>query len=147
MEKVKKDKMDNLTANVEAYFTASPQRVWDALTNPELIEQYFFGTQAVSDWQVGSSLQFMGEWEGQAYLDKGTILQSDSPKIFQYDYLSSMSGLEDKPENYAIITYALTSENEGTRLVISQTGITNEERREHSEANWKFVLDKMREIL
>ncbi len=38
--------------------------VWDALVNPEMIKQYMFGTNAVSDWKEGSPIVWKGEWEG-----------------------------------------------------------------------------------
>ncbi len=39
---------------------ASTAKVWDALINPEQIKKYFFGTEAISDWKVGSTLIFKG---------------------------------------------------------------------------------------
>ncbi len=54
---------------------APPSRVWEALTNPELIKQYLFGTQAISNWKVGSQIRYKGVWEGKAYEDKGTVLE------------------------------------------------------------------------
>ena len=52
-------------------------KIWDALTRPELIKQYFFGTNLVTDWTVGSPLFFRGEWSGTSYEDKGTVLSFD----------------------------------------------------------------------
>ncbi|MBC7885478.1 MAG: SRPBCC domain-containing protein [Saprospiraceae bacterium] len=40
---------------------ASVAKVWDALTNPEVVKQYFFGTDLVTDWKVGSPIIFQGE--------------------------------------------------------------------------------------
>src|SRR6186713_2573823 len=87
---------------------ASREEVWDALTNPDQIKKYFFGTKAVSDWKKGSPLYFRGEWEGKKYEDKGTILESRKDELFQYSYWSSLSGIEDKPENYVTVTYQLS---------------------------------------
>ena len=72
----------NLIAKASTNISAPASRVWDALTNPEIIKQYFFGTQAISDWKEGSSLEFKGEWEGKKYLDKGIILKSEPEKLF-----------------------------------------------------------------
>ena len=85
----------NLIAKASTSISAPASRVWEALTNPELIKKYLFGTQAVSDWKEGSSLEFKGEWEGKKYLDKGIILKSEPEKLFQYTYLSSFSNLPD----------------------------------------------------
>jgi len=121
--------------------------VWNALTNPEIIKQYFFGTEAVSDWKEGSPLYFKGVWEGKEYLDKGTILKMEPGKLFRYNYWSSFSGTEDIPENYANITYKLLPENGGTKLTVIQDNIATEEARNHSDQNWGMVLDSLRKIV
>lgn len=140
--------MDNkFTASVTLVFKATANKVWEGLTNPEMIKQYFFGTNAVSDWKVGSALLFKGEWEGKPYEDKGVILQSEKPVLFQYTYLSSWSGMEDKPENYAIITYSLSEDNGVTTLIITQSGVATEEAKSHSEENWKQVLDGLKNMI
>lgn len=137
----------NLIAKASTNISAPASRVWDALTNPDIIRQYFFGTQAVSDWKEGSSLEFKGEWEGKKYVDKGVILKSEPEKLFQYTYLSSFSNLPDLPENYANITYELYEENGETALTVKQENVANEEVRKHSEQNWATVLKNLKDLL
>ena len=48
--------------------SASVEKVRDALTNPEMVKEYLFGTELVTDWKVGSDIIFRGEWEGKKYL-------------------------------------------------------------------------------
>lgn len=136
-----------LTAEVTLTFQASAEKVWEGLTTPEIIKQYFYGTNAISDWKVGSPLLFKGEWEGKPYEDKGIILQSIRPQLFQYSYLSSWSGLADLPENYATITYELSEANGKTILHVTQDGVASEEMKIHSEENWKTVLTGLKKIL
>ena len=63
-----------------------------------------FGTNAVSDWQKGSSITYEGEWEGKKYKDKGTIIDIVPEKLLHTTYWSSIGGKEDKPENYKAVT-------------------------------------------
>jgi uncharacterized protein YndB with AHSA1/START domain len=126
---------------------ARPEQVWDALTNPALIKEYFFGTEAISDWKVGSSLVFKGIWEGKPYEDHGTILALDKGKFLKYNYWSSFSGTEDKAENYAIITYTLTPDKSRTVLTITQDNCPTAEARDHSVQNWGTVLDNLVKLL
>jgi uncharacterized protein YndB with AHSA1/START domain len=114
---------NNITGRVELEINAPVEKVWEALTKPEIIKQYFFGTNTFTDWKMGSPIIFRGEWEGKTYEDKGTILEVDKYKMIKYDYWSSMSGIEDKPENYVIITYHLTQVDTKTKLVITQENI------------------------
>lgn len=126
---------------------ADVSKVWEALTNPEIIKQYFFGSEAVSDWKEGSPLYFKGFWEGREYMDKGKILKLEPPKLFHFSYWSSFSGSEDIPENYANITYKLASVYGKTRLTVIQDNIDTMESKKHSDQNWKEVLEGLREVV
>ena len=126
---------------------ADKSKVWDAIINPEIIKQYFFGTEVVSDWEVGSEIIFQGEYQGTKYRDKGNILKIESEKILQYNYWSWFSGLEDKEENYSIVTYELNDENGKTRLSLTQENFANEQSKEHSDKNWNIILNQMKEII
>jgi len=140
--------MKNIIAKEEMSLNAPANVVWDALTKPELIKQYFFGTYASSDWKEGSPITFEGEWEGKKYKDKGTILDVIPGRRLRYNFWSSMSGMEDKPENYVIITYTLDKKSDdATSLTISQQNIPTEEMREHSEQNWKKVMEGLKKLV
>lgn len=137
----------NLIAKASTNISAPAARVWDALTNPDIIKQYFFGTQAISEWKEGSPLEFKGEWEGKKYVDKGIILKSEPEKLFQYTYFSSFSNLPDLPENYANITYELNEDDGETTLTVKQENVADEEARKHSEQNWVHVLKSLKDLL
>ena len=138
---------NKLTANASVKINANREKVWDALTNPDKIKQYFFGTNAISDWKKGSSLKFTGEWEGKTYEDKGTILDTQPGKLFRYTYWSSMGKLEDKPENYATVTYELVPAGNETILNVTQDNVPSQESKEHSEQNWQYVLGELKKFV
>lgn len=138
---------NNLTGKASITIDAPASKVWEALTTPELIKQYFFGTEASSDWKVGSPITFSGEYKGKSYHDKGTILEVIPNKIFRYNYWSSMSGIEDKPENYVPITYALVESHDKATLTVTQQNIPDEKMKVHSEENWKKVLANLKQLL
>ena len=126
---------------------ASLMEVWHALTDQETIKKYFFGTEAISDWEVGSSLVFRGEWEGKTYEDKGNILEAIPGEMLKYDYWSGLSGLEDRPENYSVVTYTLEQTVDGTILELRQKGFADEEALAHAEGGWTMVLDNLKNLL
>jgi uncharacterized protein YndB with AHSA1/START domain len=125
---------------------ASPAKVWEALTNPEVIKKYFFGTECITDWKKGSPILYKGTWEGKPYEDKGNILNIETEKLIHYNYWSSFSGTEDIPENYAEIKYELEAEADGTIFTIIQDGFKNKEAVDHSETNWGYILDGLKKI-
>lgn len=137
----------SITGKVSVEINAPASRVWEALTNPEQIKKYLFGTAVKSSWKVGGSITFSGEWEGKPYEDKGTIVKLEKEKVLQYSYWSSMSSLIDAPENYQIITYGLTEKNGQTTVMIIQENCQSEASRDHSEKNWSMVLATLKGLL
>lgn len=138
---------NQLTLTKSFLISASKAAVWKALTDPDIIRQYFFGTNTVTDWKVGSPIYFRGEWDGKAYEDKGTVVANEPLKLIRYNYWSSFSTKPDSPENYANITYLLEESNGTTTLTITQDGIENEEALKHSEGNWVMVMDGMKKLV
>ena len=126
---------------------APVSRVWDALTDPDLIRQYLFGTKVTTDWRVGSPITYQGTWEGKAYKDKGKVLQVEPGKLLVSTFWSSLSGLPDVPESYKTVRYELSPEGGGTRLTITQDNNAAPEEASHSEQNWTMVLDSMKKML
>ncbi len=134
-------------AKSEIVINVPPAKVWDALTNPDIIKQYLFGTEAISDWKVGSPIVYKGVWQGKAYEDKGKILHLEPQKRLVSTYWSSIGGRDDIPENYNTVTYELITVEEGTKLTISQDNNTTETSRDHSQKNWDMVLTSIKKLL
>ncbi len=136
---------ENVIVDVSVLINASPSKVWETLINPNYIKQYMFGTNTITTWKKGASIIWKGIWEGKTYEDKGVVLDIIPEKLLKYTYWSSISGLEDKPENYKTITCTLIKEENNTILKISQDNNT-EASKKHSEENWKTVGNKIKEI-
>ena len=130
---------------------ADPSKVWDALTNPEIIKEYLFGTETITDWKVGSEIIFQGEYGENKefkYRDKGIILKNVLNEEISYSYWSGFSGLEDKPENYSTITYTLAgSDNKKTKFTWTQKGYGNEDSYKHAVTGMDAFLVKIKEII
>jgi uncharacterized protein YndB with AHSA1/START domain len=134
-------------AKASIQIQATNAKVWEALTQPELIRQYLFGTEVTTDWQVGSPIRYKGVWQGKAYEDKGKVLQLEPGKLIVSSFWSSLEGEADIPENYKIVRYELLDEGGGTRLTIVQDNNATEEDARHSEQNWKMVLGGIKALL
>lgn len=122
--------------------------VWKALTTSSIVEKYFFGNTAISDWNVGSSLIFKGDLEGKEYVGRGIILNRVPFKLFRFSYWSSLSGLENKSENYMHVTYRLAEEQEGvTELITTVDKIPDEGLRGKIERDLTKILHSMKQVL
>ena len=105
------------------------------------------GTDVTSDWKEGNAITYEGEYEGKKYHDKGIIKKIEPNKLLQSTYWSSMSGKEDIPENYKLVTYAISEKKLQTLITLTQDNNANEKEKEHSTENWKAVLKKMKEVV
>jgi uncharacterized protein YndB with AHSA1/START domain len=127
--------------------SAEPEAVWRALTDPELVKQYFFGTHVETDWQEGSPITYRGEWEGRPYEDKGVVLEVDRPRRLVTSFFSPSSGLPDVPENYQTVIFQITATQDGSSVIVTQDNNRDAEAAEHSSANWQMVLDGLASLL
>ena len=137
---------NDFIAKAETTINSRVQKVWNALTDPSKIKKYMFGTTVTSDWKEGSSITWKGEYEGKKYEDKGKILKIKPGKQLQYSHYSPLSGVEDKPENYHIVTIDLQERGEKTEVRLSQDNNGSEKEKQHSEKNWQMMLDGLRKL-
>ena len=138
---------EKFTAEARTTIHAPASKVWDAITKPELIKQYLFDTDVISDWKVGSPITYQGEWQGKSFEDKGKIIEFEPGKRLRSTHWSPLSGVPDTPENYHTVTYELSGKGGSTDVTITQDNNANEEERTHSEQNWNTVLDNMKRLL
>ncbi|MCK6691214.1 MAG: SRPBCC domain-containing protein [Thermoanaerobaculia bacterium] len=136
----------SFSAKIQRTIHAPVSKVWAALTQPELVKQYFWGTRLVTSWQPGTPIAFEGEWEGKPYRDKGAVLVFEPEKMLRYDYYSSWSDLEDRPENYQVITYRVKPKGNGTVLTVTQRNIDTLEKKIHSAQNWAALLMALKRL-
>lgn len=137
----------NFISKATVVIDAPAAKVWQALTSPDVIREYMFGTRVETDWKIGSSIYWRGQHQGQEYEDKGTILQVLPEKLLQHTYHSSMSGIEDQPENYFNLIYELEEVDNQTTVTLTTSNLPDENSVQHIEQNWKEVLMKLKEVV
>lgn len=138
---------DSFVAEKSITIDAPAAAVWQALTDPEKIREYMHGTTVATDWKVGSPITWSGEWKGNAYEDKGVVLAFEPQKVLSTTYWSSMSGKEDKPENYYRVTYTLDASGDTTTLTLQQDGNESQDAADAmAENNWGPVLASLKGV-
>lgn len=142
--------MSEPTARASIQVDAPRSVVWEALTDPELIRQYYLGATITTDWKVGSPITFVGEWDGRKYEDKGEILSVSQEQELRYTHWSPLSGTEDSPENYRVVRISLSSAGATTEVTLEQSnrvgGPTDADRanRAEYEKNWTTLLEGLK---
>ena len=138
---------DALVAKTQMTIHAPASKVWDALTKPELVKKYMMGADVKSDWKVGSPLTYTGQYNGKPFEEKGVIQKIEPKKLLEATHFSTTSGKEDKPENYALVSWKLDEVDGDTVVTVSQSNIASEKGVEGSKANWTTVLSGLKKTV
>lgn len=134
-------------AQASVVVAAQPERVWEALTDPADVKEYFLGTRVTSIWQGGEPVTFEGEWQGKSYQDKGTVLEALPYERLRFTHYSPLSGLPDERDSYHTVEYGLEPVAEGTRVSITQGNNKSDDEARESEKLWGMVLGNLKEYL
>jgi len=133
---------DLATAAVD--IAATPERVWAALTDPDQIAVWMYGTRVATSWQVGSPITWSGSYDGHTFVDRGEVLIVDPPRVLSMTHYSPLMGTEDRPENYHTLVCTLTPHDASTSLSLTQDGCVDAAQVELFSANWQQMLHGLR---
>jgi uncharacterized protein YndB with AHSA1/START domain len=136
--------MTGYTAKAQTEIDASADQVWTAMTDPDQIKEYMFGSQVETDWQPGSPILWKGEYQGKSYEDRGEVLEVEPGRRLKVTHFSPLTGQDDVPENYHTVTYDLDEHDGHTHVALTQDNAGSEEEAEHSSAMWQQMLDGLR---
>jgi uncharacterized protein YndB with AHSA1/START domain len=89
----------------EIYIKATPERIWEAITDPAIRAKYNFGAGAVSDWQPGSPIVVTAR-DGTVELNDGEILEADPPRRLVHTMRALWSD-EVKGEGFSRVTWEI----------------------------------------
>ena len=99
---------------------APARKVWSALTVPELVKQWQYGSDLLTTWEPGTSIIFRNEWNGQTFEQKGTVLEFTPESRLKYSLFFPRPDLQDIPEHYFFMTYELSERGESTSVLFRQ---------------------------
>ena len=139
--------MTDHVAHAETEISASPQQVWDAMTDPEAISRFMFGSKVETDWEEGSPITWSGEYDGRPFQDKGEILEVVENQRLRMTQFSPLSGKDDVPENHHTLDYRLEDRGASTRLTLDQDGNDSAAQAEQFAGNWQMMLDQLKKYV
>lgn len=116
-------RMDTATKPAHVYqifIQATPERVWQAITDPDMTQHYYFGTRIESDFVPGSPYVYLTA-DGSPMLD-GTIVESDPPHRLVMTFRPRWTGEgEDAPVSR--VTWEVTPHEEQSKLSLIHEGL------------------------
>jgi uncharacterized protein YndB with AHSA1/START domain len=128
----------------EIYIKTTPERLWEAITDPELRRKYNFGVGVESDWTAGSRYVSSSP-QAEAPLAEGENLEVDPPRRLVQSFKALWS--EDvEAEGVSRVTWEIEAVGDSCRLVV-----THDELREgaHDElyGGWPMILSGLKTLL
>ena len=125
------------------YIASTPDKVFSALTDPELSARYWFGYEVTSEWNVGAAFSLVKD--GRRW-DTGKVLEYDPPRRLSYSFHPEHDGLEnEKPSRVA---FDLEEINGQVKLTM-----THDDFEEGSEVfpkiqmGWPSILSSLKSLL
>lgn len=137
--------MTTSTITVTRKIRADRERVWNAITDPNLVSDWMMGATVQSDWKPGSDITWSGDYNGQPFEDRGEIIEIERPERLVHTHFSPMSGAEDTPDNYHRVEWTLEDKGKSTDLTLEMP-VDSEEQGEEFETNWGSMLDSLKTV-
>ena len=100
------------------YIETSAEKIWDALTDGDFTERYWFGHRVTSDWKVGSPYRFT---DPERPSPKGKVLISDPPRKLAYTWDACSDEL--KHERISRVTFDLEPRGDVVKLTVTHDNL------------------------
>jgi uncharacterized protein YndB with AHSA1/START domain len=128
----------------EIYIKTTPERLWEAITNPELRAVYNFGASITSDWTPGSRYE-MSAGNGTIALGEGEILEVDAPRRLVQSMVA-LWGEDVKSEGTSRVTWEIEPVADSCRLTVTHDQL-REGANDQLYGGWPMVLSGLKTLL
>jgi uncharacterized protein YndB with AHSA1/START domain len=126
------------------YIRTTPGKLWQALTNTDIIKQYWFGMRAESNWQVGSTWKFYYDANP---MDSGEILESVPEKRLVLNWLNEWKP-ELKAEGNSRCVYEMEQFGRSVMLKITHSSEQpNSKLIEAVSEGWPMCISNLKSLL
>lgn len=127
---------------VEREFAHPPEKLWRALTQPHLIEEWLMKNDFAPE--VGHRFKLRGDWGG--------VLDCEVLEIEPHETLSYTWNFDHDDPAYnlqSVVTFTLTPTPSGTRLRMEQKGFRADQRQAFggAQAGWREFFTKLDGVL
>jgi uncharacterized protein YndB with AHSA1/START domain len=123
----------------EIYIRVTPERLWEAITDPEIRTKFNFGASVHSDWQVGSTYALQA---GDLPLGEGEVLEADPPRRLVHTMTALWSD-DVKAEGPSRVTWEIEPVGDSCRLTVVHDEL-REGANEELYGGWPMILSGLK---
>ena len=133
--------MNNSDFIYTTYIRSTPEKVWNALTNPEFIRQYWGGYENISDWKKGSKWQHVSD-KGETMVI-GEVLESNPPTRLVYSWAEP-----NDPSDVSKVTFEIDQNEEMVCLRVTHGNFkAGSTMRGKISQGWPKVISSLKSFL
>ena len=125
----------------EIYIRTTPERLWEAITDPEIRSKYNFGAQVTSDWTVGSRFE-MGHPKAGVLLGEGEIVEIDPPRRL-VQTMTALWSDEARSEGETRITWEIEPVGDSCRLLLTHDRL-RDNANDELYGGWPMILSGLK---
>jgi uncharacterized protein YndB with AHSA1/START domain len=128
----------------EIYIKTTPERLWEAITDPEQRARYTFGVATKSDWTAGSSYEARHEPSGTLIL-AGENLEVEAPRRLVQSFEAKWSEQVDS-EGTSRVTWEIEPVGDSCRLLVTHDQL-REQANSELYGGWPMILSGLKTLL
>jgi len=123
---------------------ATPEQVWQALTDPAFTERYWYGTRVESDWQVGSPILFR---KPQGEPDTGKVLVAEKPRTLSFAWHVAYGDFAKEKDSR--VTFTVEPDGDHVKLTLVHDDFEDGSalRQTMEKGGWPPILAGLRKAL
>jgi uncharacterized protein YndB with AHSA1/START domain len=125
----------------EIYIRTTPERLWEAITDPDIRSKYNFGARVRSDWTPGSRFE-MFHPSAPGLLGEGENLEVDPPRRLVQSMVALWSD-EVKNEGPTRVTWEIEPVGESCRLTVIHDEL-REDANDELYGGWPMILSGLK---
>lgn len=129
----------------EIYIKTTPERLWQAITDPSLRAKYNFGVGAYSDWKAGSPVEGIAGPRPGLTIFEGEVIESDPPRRLVHSYRALWSDAA-KAEGTSRVTWEIEQVADSCRLTVTHDQLRDGANPE-LYGGWPMVLSGLKTLL
>ena len=127
----------------EIYIKTTPDRLWEAITDPDMRAKYSFGVRVANDWQVGSA--YRASTPDDRILMEGENLEVDPPRRLVQSFTALWSD-DVKSEGTSRVTWEIEPVGDSCRLTVTHDQL-REGANDELYGGWPMILSGLKTLL
>jgi uncharacterized protein YndB with AHSA1/START domain len=129
----------------EVYIRTTPEKLWQALTDPNMTKQYFYDSAVESDWIAGSPLNRVKD-DGSHMLE-GEVIEIDPPRKLVHTFIVNETNPADQ-DPPSRVTWEIVPMGPVCKLTLTHEHYAGEsETYKGTLTGWNPVLSGLKTLL